>query len=53
VRLAITERGTRRGNPSSGVHFIEEAQGALDHRAVFQRVVAPPKAAVGQQRLGN
>src|SRR5205814_3647509 len=46
-----SQRGARFFDPSGGVHFFEEAEGALDQSAVLQHIVTLAEPAVGEQRL--
>jgi hypothetical protein len=38
--VAFWVSGARHGDPPGGVHFLEEADGAFDHRTVTQFIVA-------------
>jgi hypothetical protein len=40
-------------DPAGGTHRLEEGEGALDHRAILQRVIAAAKPAVCQERLSQ
>src|SRR5262245_46704454 len=53
IRLMGRERCASLLDPAGGVHFLEEGEGALDHRAILERIVTFAEASVGQEGLSQ